>query len=89
MNRRLGHRLTIAEYHMEEQKPKISVLARRYSISCSTLQRYIKEIMMSGSQYEKCRSRKQLKLKKTSNKTYIGPFQEKRKFLVKLIPPSI
>ena len=33
---RLVLRLAIAEYHVTEQKPKISVLSRRYSISHST-----------------------------------------------------
>ena len=49
---RLGLRLAIAGYHMAEPKPKISVLSRRYSISCCSSRRYTGKVMMSHSQYK-------------------------------------
>ena len=45
---RLANRLAIDEYHMAEQKPKIRVLSRRYSLSHSTLIRYT-EVMVAVS----------------------------------------
>ena len=56
---RLARRLTIAEYHIEEPKPILSVLSRRYSISHSTLSRYTGEDKKSVCQYKRTRLSKQ------------------------------
>ena len=49
---KLALRLAIAKYHIAGPKHEIGTLSRRYPINHSTLQRYNREIMMSGSQYK-------------------------------------
>ena len=48
---KLALRLAIADYHIADQN-LFGTLSRKYSMSCSTLQRYIRETMMSDNQYK-------------------------------------